>query len=215
MGETPTREMGELGQRIGLAMITRDRRDLVLETLAELRPLGVPVAVVDDGSRDGTHEAIAREHPWATVGRLERSLGAEGRNVAAAMLDVPYVAVCDDDSHWPHRSLELAVEELDRRPRLGLLCARLLVEPRDPGRQPYWDPGCEGPVRQDGGIMACALVLRRSAWEAAGGFRGPVAGYDEEAGLLRRVREAGFEAARGAFHAVHRPATGVRYGGSR
>lgn len=61
-------------QRVTAVMACHDRRDRTLACLASLtRQTGhdaaVSAVVVDDGSTDGTAEAVERHHPWATVVR--------------------------------------------------------------------------------------------------------------------------------------------------
>jgi GT2 family glycosyltransferase len=165
--------------RVGVVMITHDRRDEAVRSVGRL--LALPeqprVVVVDNGSRDGTAAALRAAHPRAEVIASPTNLGAVGRNLGVRLLDTPYVAFCDDDTWWEPGSLATAVETLDRHPDVAVLTARILVEPggredpivpelRDspvPGR-----PGLPGPAL--GSFLAGASVLRREAFLACGGF---------------------------------------------
>lgn len=164
---------------VTVVMITRDRRDATLSTLERLHALPgrPPVIVVDNGSSDGTADAVARRMPDVEVVALGRNLGAAGRNVGVERARTPYVAFADDDSWWEPGALMLAADVFNRHPRLGLLAARTLVGPDgedDPlnaqlaaaplGRQ----PDLPGPTVL--GFLACAAVVRRAAFLEVGGF---------------------------------------------
>lgn len=176
-----------MSSRVTTVVITRNRREQLLETLPRHVP---PVIVVDNGSEDGTADAVERAHPEATVVRLGRNLAAGGRTVGARLARTEHVAFADDDSWWEPGSLDRAVEVLDRHRRIGLLVARVVLEPAgtdDPfnavlAASPLpGDPAAPGvPVL---GFMACAAVVRRDAFLAAGGFD-PVLGIGGEEQLL-------------------------------
>src|SRR5690242_12729626 len=94
---------------VGVVVVTRDRRETLLHTLERLRALPgpPPVVVVDNGSSDGTAEAV-RERFGGAVGVVEagRNLAAAARTVGARVLDTPLVAFADDDSWWAPGALE-------------------------------------------------------------------------------------------------------------
>lgn len=158
-------------------MATRDRVNDVLDTLARLRELDVPVIVVDNGSSDDTVSRVRAEFPWTTVLPLGRNHGAVARNYGVRHARTPYVAFSDDDSWWEPEALKRAAELFDRHPRLGLVAARILVEPGgrlDPvcaemARSPLgWSADLPGP--QVLGFVCCGAVVRRDAYLRVGGF---------------------------------------------
>ncbi|MGW4023610.1 glycosyltransferase family 2 protein [Streptomyces sp. NPDC005009] len=165
--------------RTTVVVITHNRRPELLRTLAELAalPEKPPVTVTDNGSTDGTAEAVARRHPGVRLLRPGRNLGAVGRNLAVRDVRTPYVAFCDDDSWWAPGSLAGAADLLDRHPALGSVTARIIVEPdgtddpivrelrESPVPGPPWLPG---PAL--GSFLAAATVLRTDAFRTAGGF---------------------------------------------
>jgi GT2 family glycosyltransferase len=168
-----------IDQRTGVVVITWQRRDEAVAAVRRLRelPEQPPIVLVDNGSTDGTAEAVRREFPEVDVVALTENLGAVGRNVGVARLRTPYVAFCDDDTWWEPGSLTRAADALDAFPRLALVNARIVVEPggvddpiveelRDsPVPGPDWLPG---PAL--GSFLAGASVVRRDAFEQAGGF---------------------------------------------
>ncbi|WP_409473707.1 glycosyltransferase family 2 protein [Streptomyces sp. HC307] len=165
--------------RTTVVVITRDRRAELLRTLRILRelPERPGVVVTDNGSRDGTAEAVAQHFPEVLLLRPGRNLGAVGRNLAVRQVRTPYVAFCDDDTWWEPGSLRRAADLLDAHPALAAVTARIVVEPsgeedpvvaelRDsPLAGPDWLPG---PAL--GSFLAAATVLRADAFRAVGGF---------------------------------------------
>ena len=165
--------------RVAVVVISHQRRDELLLALSRLRqlPERPHVVVVDNGSTDGTADAVRAHDPWVELIASPTNLGAVGRNLGVARLDTPYVAFCDDDTWWEPGSLRTAADALDAHPRLAVVTARILVEPggtedpivpelRDsPVRGADWLPG---PAL--GSFLAGASVLRREAFEQVGGF---------------------------------------------
>lgn len=202
MSGTPT-----AGARIGVAIASRDRRALVLATVARLRalPERPPVVVADDASRDGTADAL-RTRPdhggGVEVVALSRPVGAAARTAAIERLRTPAVALSDDDSWWDPGALTLAADLFDRHPRLGLVAASVVVGPE---RRP--DPTCAlmaasplapGPAERDlpgvpvAGFVACGAIVRREAYLAVGGFHPRFGVGGEERLLALDLRAAGW-----------------------
>lgn len=159
--------------------MTHNRRAQLLSTLDRLTrlPESPSVIVADNGSTDGTVEAIRECHPDVEVLPLAGNSGVLARNLAVARTDAPFVAFSDDDSWWEPGSLASARSVLRANPRLGLLCARIVV-----GEDGHEDPICTemraSPVQLDPnlpgipvlGFLACAAVVRRDAFQSVGGF---------------------------------------------
>ncbi|GAA4285680.1 glycosyltransferase family 2 protein [Georgenia daeguensis] len=166
-------------ERVGVVVITHDRRAELDRTLRRLHdlPEAPRVVVVDNGSTDGTAAAVRRDHPWAELIESPANLGAVGRNVGVARLGTPYVAFCDDDTWWEPGSISRAADVLDAHPFVAVLTARIVVEPggqEDPivaelrSSPVQGRPGLPGPAL--GSFLAGASVVRRDAFQEAGGF---------------------------------------------
>jgi GT2 family glycosyltransferase len=90
--------------QISVLVPTRDRRELLLRKLAAHEAQALPpeefeVIVVDDGSRDGTSEAV-RAGSWPFPVRLLEGAGigpGPARNLAAAAAAGRYLLLSDDD----------------------------------------------------------------------------------------------------------------------
>lgn len=204
---------------IGVVVITHERRDEALDAVARLTdlPEQPPVVLVDNGSADGTADAVRDKFPQVDVLALDHNRGAVGRNLGVARLHTPYVAFCDDDTWWEPGSLAAAVETLDAHPRLAVVNARILVEPggredpivtelRDsPVPGPDWLPG---PAL--GSFLAGASVVRKTAFEAAGGFSERLWLGGEEELLATDLLGGGWEICYLENLTVHHAASAVR-----
>jgi len=204
-------------------MATRDRREQVLRSLAELATTSgdPPVILVDNGSTDGTAEAVAAQFPRVTVLALGRNTGAPARTLGVQAAGTPYVAFADDDSWWADGALDLAAASFDAHPRLGLLAARILVGPQERD-----DPVClvmaqsPLPLRADLpgpavlGFVACGAVVRRQAYLDAGGFSPVLFFLGEEDLLAWDLAAAGWGLAYvAAVVAHHHPRPGAERAG--
>ncbi len=208
--------------RVGVVVITRDRRERILDTLRRLTrlPERPPVVVVDNGSSDSTAEAVRRRFPHVRLVSPGRNLGAVGRTHGAAVLSTPYVAFSDDDSWWEPDALDRAADLLDAHPRLALIAASTRVG-ADGLPDPINDALSTSQLGRDAdlpgpavlGFLACAAVVRRSAFLDVGGFH-PVLHFGAEEALLALDLDAhGWGLARcPEVVARHHPDTGPRPG---
>lgn len=185
--------------RATVVLLTYECADRLAPILRRLTTLGLPVVAVDNGSRDGT-EAVLRATPGVETVRLERNVGAAGRNAGAAHARTPYVLFCDDDGWYEPGGIAAACDLLDAHPRLAVVNARIVV---GSGRRP--DPisaimaasplpdrtGIPGPVLAS--FMAGAVLVRRSAFEAVGGYDERFFLGGEEETLAWPLRKAGWE----------------------
>lgn len=188
--------------RTTVVVVTRNRREELLRTLRHLRRLEPrpPVVVVDNASTDGTADAVREEFAQVELVREGRNVGCAARNTGVARAGTPYVAFCDDDSWWAPGALEAAADALDAHPRLGLVAASVFVG--DQGRpDPVNEVLAHSPLPDgDGlpgprilGFLACAAVVRREAFQEAGGFSPLLFFAGEEALLAQDLAASGWE----------------------
>src|SRR5437763_777819 len=132
--------MSMLKTRVTAVMITHNRRDEMLRSLDKLcsLPEAVQVILVDNGSSDGSAEAVARRLPAVNIIRSRVNLGAAARNLGVEQATTPYIALCDDDTWWAPGCLTKAADLLDAYSRVAVLTARLLNGPEE-----IEDPICE------------------------------------------------------------------------
>jgi GT2 family glycosyltransferase len=168
-----------MDDRVSVVVITHNRRDELLRTLAKISdlPERTRLTVVDNASSDGSAAAVRRLYPWVTLIEARRNLGAVARNLAVRQVRTPYVAFCDDDTWWDPGALGRCADALDANPDVAVITGRIIVEPAgadDPIVAELADsplrgrPGLPGPVLMS--FLAGASVVRVSAFRAAGGF---------------------------------------------
>jgi GT2 family glycosyltransferase len=185
------------------------------------RLLGLPeqphVVVVDNGSTDGTTDAVRARFPRVELVASPENLGAVGRNVGVALLSTPYVAFCDDDTWWDPGSLRTAADALDAHPRLAVVTARILVEPggaEDPIVAELRDSPVQGadwlPGPALGSFLAGASVLRREAFREVGGFSARLWLGGEEELMAGDLAAAGWELCYLPALTVHHQASRAR-----
>lgn len=163
---------------------TFNRAGFLVEALAALRAQTRPPAEIivwDDGSTDGTAEAVAAFGGSVRYFRDANGGKARALNRALAEAGGDYVWICDDDDVARPDAAERLADALDRS-SAGLAAGGYVRFSTDPatGRKTYSDPGyapdlAEGSVLrhvlEDIFLFQNATLVRRAAYEQVGAFR--------------------------------------------
>ncbi len=211
--------------RLSVVVPTHDTRELTLrclESLARAAPPDAEVIVVDDGSRDGTAEAVAARFPTALVLRNDAPAGftrAANRGLARTGGDILLLLNSDTEVEGP--ALAALTARFAAEPSLGVVGAALHY----PDGSPQWSGGMEPslawlfalssglPVllgrlplyrrarplapgdapRRVSWVTGAALAIRRAAWQQAGPLDESFRFYGQDLDLCLRVRQAGWE----------------------
>jgi len=158
------------------------------------------VIVVDDGSTDATAEVLRRYAGRIRI--IERANGgiAAARNSGAAAATGEYLAFLDCDDIWMPTMVARAVAALDREPACVLAytnCAVIDSEGGDLGSALVGAGVDHAPMIEEmlarlWPIMPSAVVMRRAAYAACGGFIEEFRSYGfEDVIFWLRVREQG------------------------
>jgi len=139
------------------------------------------VILVDDGSTDATGsllDAFAAAYPHAARIRAEGIGPAAARELAFRASTGSLIAIHDDDDISDVRRVELQVRAFASRPDLGVLgTGAFVIDEHGARLRPFPVPFGRGAVRRmlrrAPPFVNGSVMMRRSAYEAAGGFRAP------------------------------------------
>jgi glycosyltransferase involved in cell wall biosynthesis len=133
------------------------------------------IMVVDDGSRDGTAEAARSAGAQVAYHEDNRGAGAS-RNTGLDQTSQPWIAFLDSDDQWlPHHLASLWPRRADHVfvASSALRCSpggdQRHVGPPEKGGRPLRSPA---DVATTSVVLTSAVLARRDAIEAVGGFRG-------------------------------------------
>lgn len=203
---------------VAIVVLTWNGRDDTLECLASLERVRyepLTTIVVDNGSADGTSEAVAKRFPDATLIVAAENLGfAEGNNVgirAALAAGADHVLILNNDTIADEGLVAALVAEAERRPDVGALCPLIrYVDPPDRiwyagarfdpravhnGRHTGYgerDTGQYDTVREIGRATGAAMMVPRRVIEAVGDFDSALFIQVEDVEWSLRMRAAGY-----------------------
>jgi N-acetylglucosaminyl-diphospho-decaprenol L-rhamnosyltransferase len=207
---------------VTVSIVNHESRETVLAALAALqadaaRRARLEVIVVDNVSQDGSPAAVRERFPGVEVLERETRAGyGANHNLALARAEGRHVLFLNDDAQVRPGAIDALVAHLDAEPAVAVAAPRLL----DGAGHPYpslWPTptaladlrsalrlGRPRPLpvegsapRPIGWAMGCALLVRRDAARAVGGFDERFFMYSEEVDLCVRLAHAGH-----ATHAV-------------
>ncbi|HEX8066679.1 MAG TPA: glycosyltransferase family 2 protein [Thermoleophilaceae bacterium] len=203
---------------VAVVVLSWNRCDDTLACLDSLRRVRwdrLSPILVDNGSTDGTLEAVGSRFPEVELIRSEENLGfAEGNNVglrAALAAGADYVLILNNDTVADERLVEELVAEARRRPDAAALCPMIYyVDPPDRiwyagarfdpraihnGRHTGYgerDRGQYGAVREIGRATGAAMLVSREAIERVGYLDGRLFLQVEDVEWSLRMRAAGY-----------------------
>lgn len=194
---------GTAESQVEAVVVTFNSAAVIGRCLASL-PADVAVTVVDNASGDETLAVARAARPDARLLRLPRNIGfgaAANRGIAVGA--APYALLLNPDATPGADAVPALLAAAARYPDAGLLApctrdrtgriefrrrtphARFLTNPPDAPIEPEGD--CCAPY-----VGAAALLLRRAAFDAVGGFDERLFLYGEDDDLCLRLSAAGW-----------------------
>ena len=211
---------GDLPERLVVVVLSFNKREHTLRCVESVRRLEYrprEVVVVDNGSSDGSADAVAAAYPEVHLVRSPVNRGAAGgRNLGARFAEerfaYGYLLFLDDDTEVHQRLAGELVAALEADPKAGVATPKAYrVDTPDIiasaggmrvrlGRGSITDIGAgvrdAGQFEQSGTVDSCVgftMVARRDAFQRCGGFDEAYNPYGwEEVDLSLRMREAGY-----------------------
>jgi GT2 family glycosyltransferase len=176
-----------------VVIVTKDRREDTLQAVGSAvaqRP-PVEVLVLDDGSADGTAEAVHAAFPGVRVERREPSAGLiVRRNEAAKLASAPIIVSIDDDAVFTSDDVVAATVAEFGEPRVGAVAMPYVDVPQ--GEQILQRAPGEDGVYATHRFRGTAHALRRDLFLALGGYRSELFQQAEEPDFCLRLLDAGF-----------------------
>jgi N-acetylglucosaminyl-diphospho-decaprenol L-rhamnosyltransferase len=200
------------GAAVAVVVVCHDSAADLAATLPALTAQLVPrdeLVLVDNASADGTPAAARALAPAATVIETGANLGfAGGCNAGARASTAPLLLFLNPDAVPAAGCVEALRECAARRPEWGAWQALVTMAGgalvNTAGNEVHflgfgWAGRCGEPVAavaneaaEVGFASGAALVVRREAWDAAGGFDDRYFMYGEDLDLCLRLRLAGW-----------------------
>lgn len=175
--------------RISAVVLSFNRRDALLRTLSHLHTPKIveEIIVVDNGSSDGSRDAVTRAFPQVRVEPLAGNVGIEGFNLGAKMAQGELLLILDDDAWVDADTLSQAAKLLESNPQIGAIP----FSPVHPvSKKLEWPHATSS--RRDFPMMGCANLVRRELWEQVGGYRSEYFLYRNDTDLALTLLNAGY-----------------------
>lgn len=117
---------------ISVVILTCNQRDLTLRCLRSLSRFiecaEHEVILVDNGSTDGTGEAVSKAFPAVRILALPENRGvAAGRNAGLAIANGDYLMILDNDTIADAETITALADFLRRHPEVGIVAPRLIA----------------------------------------------------------------------------------------
>ncbi len=179
---------GEKAPRISAVITTYNRADLVrraIDSALAQDAADFEVIVVDDGSTDGTREALAGYGDGIRYVWTENSGAGASRNTGLGLARGEYVAFLDSDDEWRPQALSSMAAALDRFGEEYGACFADCIAMGDPSRtRSFFEETGFGPgpgasriedaiacvMRPKMPMLIIAMMFRRSLLERIGGL---------------------------------------------
>jgi len=212
---------------VSVVVLTWNGRQWVhecLSSLQQLEPAAAEIVLVDNASTDGTCDEVRRNFPAVRIVQLDRNLGfAGGNNAGAGAATSEYLAFLNNDTRVDAAWLGTLYNAVETHPDVGLATSHVVfmdraqtIDSAGDGylrcggaykRQHGRRGGSSADMEEVFGACGAGFLIRRSLFEALGGFDEDFFMVYEDVDLSYRARLAG-------ARCVYVPGAVVRHAGS-
>lgn len=188
---------------VSVVIVTWNRKADVLAAVQSVfdqpyRP--IEIVVVDNGSTDGTVEALHRSYPMVTVIALDSNRGAAaGRNPGLATAQGDIIFLLDSDAGLRSDTLAKVVHKFQTDPGLGILTCKIVnAQTGALDLNTGWIYSARDKAEQDQefwsySFCSAGAALRKAVIDRVGSFWEPLFIYREEDDLSLRAWDAGYK----------------------
>jgi GT2 family glycosyltransferase len=177
--------------KASFVIVNYNRKDELLLTISKTKELiknnreDYEIIIVDNGSTDGSAEAVANSYADVILIAKKNNIGAPAWNEGFAKAKGKYFIILDDDSHI-EQGLEEAIEYIDQRPNIGILALNILTGP-------YTSAGWKMQENKNiVGFIGCGAIFRKETYDKIGGYADWIFLYANEWELGMRCINNGY-----------------------
>lgn len=187
---------------VSILIITWNRKNDVLETLQSTYEQSYPcfeIILVDNGSIDGTVQAVAAQYPDVRILALDHNLGIAARNNGIEIAQGEFILCLDSDATLGSESLMHMVRRFQADPKIGVINSKIvnaytLLLDGGPG----WSYSEIDKEDQDEEFLSFSFSeggagIRRSVFDEVGPFWEPLFFGCEGLEFSLRVLDAGYD----------------------
>jgi GT2 family glycosyltransferase len=188
---------------VSVLIVTWNRKEDVLETIRSVYDQdyrNFEIVVVDNGSKDGTVEAMHQAYPRVKLVALDKNVGISiGRNAGIAVSSGDIIFCLDSDASPGNNSLTNIVHIFQTDPEIGVINSKIVnvfTEEIDGG--PGWAYSEKQKANQDQEFFSWSFseggaAIRKEVFEKVGLFWEKLFFGNEGQELSMRVLDAGYK----------------------
>lgn len=168
---------------VSIIMLSWNRKNDILQSLTQIYNNHYPkfeVIVVDNGSKDGTGEAIVKNFPNVNLLRLDKNIGIEGYNLGVKKAGGKYLLLLDDDSYPEIEAITKMVKLMENQKNISAVASQIINPTNQLSENKLWPESVFT-------FIGCGALLKRTDWLAVGGYDKHFFLYSNETDLAIRL----------------------------
>jgi hypothetical protein len=182
--------------QVSLILVTHNSARLLpafLSALATTRDVTYELIVIDNASSDGTAAALAHEPAVRLFANRENIGFGRACNQGAAVARGELLMFLNPDVLVNTDWLAILVRRMQQHPQAAIIAPQTLQPAVVSVPAAANHALHSSPVRETAAVPGCAMMIRRTAWEALGGFDEQIFLYWEDTELCWRAWLAGWQ----------------------